>query len=142
MKNAAISTAGLALALVLSAGSLASPADRDAGAAARGPIASESIDTHALKGELTTFLRPDGAVAAITFTSRKNGQIVALPKASIDRINEARGESRGEGPARSATVRWLRDFPGGGSVYEASSHGMALGMLIVQPDDEVAYVAF
>lgn len=142
MKNHSIFPPALALALVLSGTSFAYAADAGAGAPARGQITSDTIDTHGLKGELTTFLRHDGAVAAITFTSSKDGQIVALPKASIDRINEARGESRGEAPAKSATVSWLRDFPGGGSVYEASSHGVALGLLVVQPDSKVAYVAF
>lgn len=110
-----------------------------------GMVTSQPINDHALRGELTTFMHEDGTVAAIIFTSSKSGQVVALPKTSIDLLNQSLPKSGAATPAAvgtGTTVTWLRDLPGGGSVYEVSSRGVGLGLLIVQPNGTVTYVAY
>jgi len=112
---------------------------------ADGMVTSQTINDHALRGELTTFMHEDGSVAAIIFTSSKSGQVVAVPKASIDRVNQSLPGKGAATPATAGsgtTVTRLRDLQGGGSVYEAGSHGVGLGLLIMQPDGTVTYVAY
>lgn len=146
MKNYSLSplmTLTLAFGFAFSSASLLAQSTVNASVVSpvNGAITSEVINDHALHGEMTTFHHQDGRVAAIIFTN-KDGQIVALPKVTIDRINELAGEQRGAMPNSSSTVTLLYNLPGGGSVYEVSNRGVPLGLLIVQPNGHVTYVAY
>lgn len=100
-----------------------------------------NVKDHALEGELTIMSHQGGEIAGIIFESRKNGQVVAFPKASIDAVNKAVSARTDLSPLVDPVVNivWVRDMPGGGSIYSASGASTAVGFVIVQPNGEVEY---
>lgn len=106
---------------------------------------SHTIRDHALNGKLTVLSRHDDVVA-ITFENRKDGQVVAFPKAIIDAVNggvRAARDRAGPGPMKPPVVNitWVQDMPGGGSVYSASVGDVVVALSMVQPNGDVEFAA-
>lgn len=103
---------------------------------------TQTIKDHALDGKLTVFSRQNGEVVGVIFENSKDGQLVAFPKSSLDAFNEAtsaRGDVMPMAPP-TVTITWVRDMPGGGSVYSASIGDTVVGWYIVQANGHVEYV--
>lgn len=100
---------------------------------------TQVVKDHALDGELTILSRQNGEIAGVIFASRKNAQVAAFPKASIDAINKAVPAHTDPTPLAEPIVNivWVRDLPGGGSIYTASAGPAAVGFVLVQPNGDV-----
>lgn len=111
----------------------------DAEARAGFLISSQPVREGALEGVIAIYSRPDGAVAAMTFESAVTGEVVGFPAATIDTVNKiASGVGADATPMDDGfTVTWIRNLPGGGSVYGVSFGGTPIGLIVVQPDGTV-----
>lgn len=111
----------------------------DAEARAEYLVSSQPVREGAIQGVFEIYSRTDGTIAAISFESTITGEVVFFPAATIAAVNAlAAGVGADATPmADGFTVTWIRNLPGGSSVYGVSFGGTPIGLIVVQPDGTV-----